>query len=81
MQQELIKRGILWSGFHNITFSHTTKDVDYTLEAYREVLKIVKKAVKKNKVAELLRGEPVQSVFRKTDSFNTKPAVPVVALR
>ena len=81
MQQELIKRGILWSGFHNITFSHSTKDVDYTLEAYREVLKIVKKAVKKDRVAELLRGEPVQPVFRKTESFNTKPAVPVVALR
>jgi glutamate-1-semialdehyde 2,1-aminomutase len=81
MQQELIKRGILWSGFHNITFSHTTKDVDYTLEAYREVLKIVKKAVKKDKVAELLRGEPVQPVFRKTDNFNTKPAVPAAALR
>ena len=81
MQQELIKRGILWSGFHNITFSHTTRDVDYTLEAYREVLKIVKKAVKKAKVAELLRGEPVQPVFRKTDGFNTKPAVPVAALR
>jgi glutamate-1-semialdehyde 2,1-aminomutase len=74
MQQELIKRGILWSGFHNITFSHSTKDVDYTLEAYREVLKIVKKAVKKDRVAELLRGEPVQPVFRKTDNFNTKPA-------
>ena len=81
MQQELIKRGILWSGFHNITFSHTTKDVDYTLSAYKEVLKIVKKAVKKDKVAELLRGEPVQPVFRKTDNFNTKPAAPVAVLR
>ena len=55
--------------------------MDYTLEAYREVLKIVKKAVKKDKVAELLRGEPVQPVFRKTDGFNTKPAVPVAVLR
>ena len=29
MQQELIKRGILWSGFHNLSFSHTDSDIVY----------------------------------------------------
>ena len=33
VQQELIKRGILWSGFHNMCYSHTEADLDYTLEA------------------------------------------------
>jgi len=68
VQQEMIKRGVLWSGFHNICFSHTDKDVDYTLDVYREVLPILKQAVDGggNALAEQLHGEPVQPVFRKT---------------
>ena len=73
VQQELIKRGILWSGFHNMCFSHTDEDIDYTLKSYDEVLGLLKEAIDKNNVKELLRGEPVQPTFRKTSNFNTKP--------
>lgn len=66
VQQELIRRGILWSGFHNMCFRHTDEDVDYTLGAYREVLPLLKAAVDGGTVAEQLRGDPVQPVFRKT---------------
>ena len=45
VQQEMIKRGVLWGGFHNMCFSHTDEDIDYTLKAYRDVLPILKKAV------------------------------------
>jgi glutamate-1-semialdehyde aminotransferase len=75
VQQELIKRGILWSGFHTISFSHTDEDIDYTLAAYREVLSILQEAIAKDAVADYLRGEPVQPVFRKTGEFNTKPVL------
>ncbi len=73
VQQEMIKRGVLWQGFHNMSFSHNDKDVNYTLQAYEEVLLILKKAVEDNNIKELLRGEPVQPVFRKVDNFNMKP--------
>lgn len=73
MQQEMIKRGILWAGFHNMCYSHSDEDINYTLQAYSEVLTILKEAVKTNKVAEMLKGKPVQPVFRKTDNFNMKP--------
>lgn len=73
VQQEMIKRGILWQGFHNMSFSHNDADIQYTLKVYEEVLPILKNAVENNNVRELLRGEPVQPVFRKTDGFNTKP--------
>jgi hypothetical protein len=73
VQQELIKRGILWGGFHNMSFSHTDADIVYTLEAYREVLSILKKAVEEGRLRESLRGEPVEAVFRKTSNFNLKP--------
>lgn len=73
VQQEMIKRGILWSGFHNLSFSHTEEEIDYTLNVYEEVLYILNLALKENKVRETLRGAPVQPVFRKTSDFNLKP--------
>ncbi len=73
VQQEMIKRGILWGGFHNMSFSHSDSDIEYTLKAYREVLPILKKAVEENNVKGFLRGEPVEPVFRKVSNFNMKP--------
>lgn len=73
VQQELVKRGILWSGFHNMSFSHTDEDIAYTLKAYRAVLPLLQKAVENDTVTVLLEGESVQPVFRKTSNFNTKP--------
>jgi glutamate-1-semialdehyde 2,1-aminomutase/spore coat polysaccharide biosynthesis protein SpsF len=64
-QQECIKRGILFTEAHNICFSHTNKDIDYTLRVYRTVLEIIKDAIEKNKVRGLLEGEPVEPVFRR----------------
>jgi glutamate-1-semialdehyde 2,1-aminomutase len=73
VQQEMIKRGVLWGGFHNMSFSHSDEDVEYTLKAYREVLPILKEAVDKKDVHGYLKGDPVEPVFRKTSNFNTKP--------
>ena len=73
VQQEMIKRGILWGGFHNMSYSHTDDDVVYALKVYRDVLPILKKAVDENNVAGYLKGEPVEPVFRKVTNFNTKP--------
>lgn len=73
VQQEMIKRGILWCGFHNMCYRHSDKDVEYTLKTYEEVLPVLKKAVNENTVAANLKGEPVEPVFRKTTNFNTKP--------
>jgi len=72
-QQELLKRGVLWGGFHNVSFSHGDAEVDHTLAAWREVLPIVARAVESGTVASALRGEPVEPVFRKTSQFHTKP--------
>jgi glutamate-1-semialdehyde aminotransferase len=73
VQQEMIKRGILWMGFHNMCYTHTDEDIAYTLDVYREVLAILRQAVGENAVTDYLRGEPVQPVFRKTGGFNIKP--------
>jgi glutamate-1-semialdehyde aminotransferase len=75
LQQELLRCGILWSGFHNLSYSHTDADIDYTLEAYRRVLPIVKQAVDSGDVRRFLRGKPVEPVFRRIGNFNIRPRV------
>lgn len=65
VQQEMIKRGILWGGFHNVCFTHTDEDIDKTLHAYDEVLQLLADVVNQGNAAQQLRGKPVEAVFRK----------------
>ena len=64
-QQEAIKRGVLFTGAHNLSFSHTDADIDATLAVYEEVMKILKEAIDQGDVEARLEGEKVQPVFRK----------------
>lgn len=73
MQQEMIKRGILWAGFHNMCFSHSDEDINYTLSVYREVLPIVKEAIESADLKQYLKGEVLEAVFRKVSNYNIKP--------
>lgn len=73
VQQELIRRGILWSGFHIICAAHTVADIDRTVEAYAEVLIELAEAISTGTLSERILGTPVQPVFRRTVGFDTKP--------
>ncbi|MDN3582976.1 aminotransferase class III-fold pyridoxal phosphate-dependent enzyme [Mucilaginibacter flavus] len=73
MQQEMIKRGVLWAGFHNMCYSHSTEDISYILSAYREVLPLVKKAIESGDVKSYLKGDVLEAVFRKVSNYNIKP--------
>ena len=75
VQQEMIRRRVLWSGFHNLSFSHTPADLDRILQAYEETLFILKAGLEDaGLLRRFLKGTPVQQVFRKTSGFDTKPA-------
>jgi len=76
VQQELLTHGVLWNSFHNLSAAHTGGDVDLVLGAYREVLPRLRAAVEAGTLPALLRGEPVEAVFRRTTNFNMKPARP-----
>jgi glutamate-1-semialdehyde aminotransferase len=65
VQQEMIKRGVLWGGFHNVCFTHTDEDINYTLKVYDIVLSLLAEALRGNDITSLLRGKPVEAVFRK----------------
>ncbi|MFD1257671.1 aminotransferase class III-fold pyridoxal phosphate-dependent enzyme [Mucilaginibacter terrae] len=73
MQQEMIKRGVLWAGFHNMCYSHTDEDISYTMQAYRDVLPLVKEAILSGNVKSYLKGEVLEAVFRKVSNYNIKP--------
>lgn len=76
VQQEMIKRGVLWSGFHNMCLSHSDRDIAHVLAAYREVLPLLKDAVDARDVEHRLRGAPVEPAFGRIENFNTKPRSP-----
>lgn len=73
VQQEMLARGILWGGFHNMSYAHTAADVSLTLCAYNEILELLNRAVVRGDLIHQLRGIPMQPVFRRTGNFNTKP--------
>ena len=73
MQQEMIKRGVLWAGFHNICYSHNDEDIAYTLSAYRDVMPIMKEAIQSGNIKQYLKGEVLEAVFRKVSNYNIKP--------
>ncbi len=64
-QQEAIKRGVLFSGNHNICYSHTDDDIENTLHAYDEALEILARAIKEKDIKSYIEGEIIQPVFRK----------------
>ena len=71
-QQELIRRGILWTAYHALSYSHKAEDIEYTLNCYEDVLKLFKDAVgKKKNLRTLIEGVPVKPVFRKVADFNS----------
>jgi glutamate-1-semialdehyde aminotransferase len=72
VQQEMFRRGILWSGFHNVSFSHRDGEVRALLDAYRETLLVLKGALGRGDLRAALLGEPLEPLFRRTSDFNTK---------
>jgi len=66
MQQELLRHGVLWSGFHNLCLSHTDADVEHVLAAYDRALDALARAIDRGELESSILGRPVQPVFRKT---------------
>jgi glutamate-1-semialdehyde aminotransferase len=77
-QQEFLRYGILWSGFHTMSYSHSEEDIDHLIRAYGEILpKLEDMLLKNKKVKEYLIGKSLAPVFRRTENFHTKPKMDV----
>ncbi len=66
VQQELIRHGVLWTGFHNLCLAHGDAEIEHVLKAYDRALDALSSALARGRLAQALRGKPVQPVFRKT---------------
>jgi glutamate-1-semialdehyde 2,1-aminomutase len=64
LQQEIIQAGFLWYGQHNMSYSHSKKDIDGLLITYDRVFKKLKELLKNKKLKRALRGEPITNVFK-----------------
>ncbi len=65
LQQEMVRRGVLWAGYHNVCFSMSEADVLHILKAYRASLPMVKKALQSENAEQFLLGPAVSPLFRK----------------
>ncbi|REL34820.1 aminotransferase class III-fold pyridoxal phosphate-dependent enzyme [Thalassotalea euphylliae] len=62
--QEMLARGILTFGSHNISYSHTNEDIATLLACYEEVLPILNTAINNRTVIEQLQCEPLEPLFK-----------------
>jgi glutamate-1-semialdehyde 2,1-aminomutase len=60
--QEMIRRGVLAPSFV-ISYSHTDADVQHTIEAAAEALRVYRRALEGN-IGDYLVGRPLKPVFR-----------------
>jgi glutamate-1-semialdehyde 2,1-aminomutase len=71
-QQELLRRGILWAGYHALSLSHQKDDIQKLLNAFEETMKLFRKIVSDARpLRPLIEGEPVKPVFRNVADFNS----------
>ena len=66
--QEVFKRGILTLGSHNLSFSHTQKDIDKLLDVYSEVFLLIGKHIKDETLIENIHGDILQPLFQVRES-------------
>jgi glutamate-1-semialdehyde 2,1-aminomutase len=64
IQQEMIQRGFLVLGTHNMSFAHSEQDVNALIAAYDEIFATLEPAVRAGRVRELLRCEPLVPLFK-----------------
>ena len=63
-QQECARRGVLFTGAHNVSLPHDDVIIKSTLTAYDQVLDILKYSIEYALVEALIEGEPLEPIFR-----------------
>ena len=64
-QQEMIRRGIIWNGFHQCSYSHTKRDLESIKTAYSEIIPQMQKIHESNQTFKTkIVGSVLKPVFR-----------------
>ena len=64
LMEQLIRRGFISNGSHNLSFAHTELHIDALLAAYGDILCKIAHHDKQGDLASLLRSPPMQPVFK-----------------
>ncbi len=64
-QQECVKRGILFTGEHNISLPHDDEKIERVLSVYDEVMEILKYTLEYQILDDMIEGRLLEPVFRK----------------
>jgi hypothetical protein len=62
--QELLQRGILSVGTHNVNYAHSDADIDTLLGVYAEVLPMIGHALDTGTLHQALRCKPLVPLFK-----------------
>ena len=62
--QEVYARGILTIGTHNMSYTHSDKDIENCLAIYNEVFSIIQNSIANNDLKERLRTKPLIPLFK-----------------
>ncbi len=62
--QSLFERGILSLGTHNLNYAHSEADIDRLLAVYDEIFPLLKAGALEGRIAELLRCQPLEPLFK-----------------
>jgi len=62
--QEMMERGLLSVGSHNISYAHSEADVDALVGAYNAIFPILRQAVDHRAIRQYLKCEPLEPLFR-----------------
>jgi len=62
--QEMLKRGMLTLGTHNLSFSHKKTEIDHLLASYEAVLPIIKDNIDNHSLLENLECEVLEPLFK-----------------
>jgi len=62
--QEMISRGIITIGAHNISYSHDDNDINKLLKAYEEVMPIMVDAINNREIEKKIRCEFLKPLFK-----------------
>ncbi len=72
IQQELIRREILWAAYHALSWSHKKKDIIKACNAFDEIFFELSKIITSGKnIKKFILGKSVRPVFRKVADFNS----------
>lgn len=61
IQQECVKRGVLFVGYNHTSWAHRQEDIDLTLKVYDEVFALVRDGIRKNSLKDRLEGKEISS--------------------